>query len=1351
MYYVTPHSPNPDCPSGEPCLTINEYAQGNHFDQDNNITLIFLNGEHSLTAKDLEISNKTSLKMAASDVHAEVLILLTNTTRITVERVLVVDVSEIALFSSSKSRSACLSVANSNLMSFTTVIMIYCQLSLEGVTNAFVTDLTAHDSIIHLLSTLDNQAIAIRNSQFGFSTLNISDSLSSSQVSNTTGALSLESSSLSNSLVMVSLRTPIVYELSILNTAITSQDTVNENTGITVEVSKTSTLDTIINNCSIIGNDQGISVTAKDIGNEQGITVKNIKLSVVQSSVVGNSKSGISITTDVSSRIELNIHQCNIANTGQKDYILHSVGAVVVERNSGGNYNGITLVNITSSTIVNNYNTQVFVKNNLAETTVVTIFNCSISGGEKFFGVSLGSKSSQNTYINVTQNYIESTRRPIWIFADGHDLYFINNNVTSLQTQSKEQRFGMRVDSAGVVNVIGCRFENQDPAIYLVTSTGALIKITGTAFLNNSNAITINPYEFLSLEFSVIIRESLFQENKGTCIGLSFNVISSLVRVYHIRLNNVTFFNNSNLHPNTGIVQVDERIRLRIEDGCVFRGNQGSAVYVFDNNVTLSGTVTFENNVAFQGGAISMRSSMLVLEYVNNTETAITFANNTATDHGGAIYIDDTLVADPHTTCFYKLQGVTEDEARHSAITLVFRDNKATNGGEDIFGATPNNLCYILNQRIPSSLISKYIFKPSPGPLSVSSKHQRVCLYDSLARKQCNNSEYILYDTKRYPGEVFPIFLAVVGIDFGTVTGPVYAYLFHEGRSSLGNGESMRQVSAQNAGKRLNFSINSLTSSEVIVLTVNNTVITEIVSQDNIYLVDMQTTYVYINVTLLPCPSGYKLHNASRKCECARELTEIGIDECLIFDTVSSTTRSRNQWVRPISNSSILASKYCPFNYCRHETMSLTLSDPDQQCALNHTGMLCGACPSHLSLAIGSSRCIECSDNYGILLLIAFVAAGILLVLFVKILDLTVSIGTINGLIFYANIIWANQSTLFPPHADTSVLLQFLKTFIAWLNLDFGIETCFFQHLDGYWKTWLQFVFPAYIFFIAGLIILVSHYSTKATSLFGRNSVSVLTTLILLSYAKLLRTILVILKFTVLNYPDGMRVVWSFDGNVPYFGLKHSFLFVMAVILLLLLGLPYTFVLFFIQCLRRYSHYRLLRWVNKLLPFFDSYLGPLKNKHHYWIGLGLLTRLALLLASAISLTTIPITTELIVAIIVSLLILPVLSVYTQWQLGLLEGCFLVNLVMFSSAALFNEALGSSKDALACISLGITFILFLAIIGYHVWRRVGPMIRRKQRNGAIYRYDSIQEESPVPLNSSTLNKASTFQELNVPTL
>jgi len=102
------------------------------------------------------------------------------------------------------------------------------------------------------------------------------------------------------------------------------------------------------------------------------------------------------------------------------------------------------------------------------------------------------------------------------------------------------------------------------------------------------------------------------------------------------------------------------------------------------------------------------------------------------------------------------------------------------------------------------------------------------------------------------------------------------------------------------------------------------------------------------------------------------------------------------------------------------------------------------------SVALGTSRCLKCS-NITLLLLIPLAAAGLALVFILMVLNLTVSTGTINGLIFYANIVRANHAVYFPP-GDKSIF----TVFIAWLNLDLGIETCFWDGLDGYEKMWLQ-------------------------------------------------------------------------------------------------------------------------------------------------------------------------------------------------------------------------------------------------------------------------------------------------------
>ena len=88
--------------------------------------------------------------------------------------------------------------------------------------------------------------------------------------------------------------------------------------------------------------------------------------------------------------------------------------------------------------------------------------------------------------------------------------------------------------------------------------------------------------------------------------------------------------------------------------------------------------------------------------------------------------------------------------------------------------------------------------------------------------------------------------------------------------------------------------------------------------------------------------------------------------------------------------------------------------------------------------------------------------AGILLVAFLMILNLIVGVGTLNGLIFYVNILGVNGRAFLsglPP------ITRYYSIFISWLNLEVELDVCFFKGMDTYWKTWLELAFPTYISF----------------------------------------------------------------------------------------------------------------------------------------------------------------------------------------------------------------------------------------------------------------------------------------------
>ena len=247
-------------------------------------------------------------------------------------------------------------------------------------------------------------------------------------------------------------------------------------------------------------------------------------------------------------------------------------------------------------------------------------------------------------------------------------------------------------------------------------------------------------------------------------------------------------------------------------------------------------------------------------------------------------------------------------------------------------------------------------------------------------------------------------------------------------------------------------------------------------------------------------------------------------------------------------------------------------------------------------------ECVKISaESLVVFLLVSFALAGIALVAFILLFNMTVATGTIHGLIFYANILTANHSLFLP-----FVTPNFLIIFVSWLNLDLGIETCFYTGMDSYGKFLLQLAFPTYILVLIGTIIVLCKVSKKFATLLGnRNPVAALCTLILLSYSKLIRTIITALQFTYLDYPDGTReIVWLYDGNISYFTLSHVPQFIAAFIIIIL-GAIYTILLLFGQWFPRCSNRKFMKWTKntKYNAFIDAYHAPFTPKHRYWMGL----------------------------------------------------------------------------------------------------------------------------------------------------
>ena len=225
-------------------------------------------------------------------------------------------------------------------------------------------------------------------------------------------------------------------------------------------------------------------------------------------------------------------------------------------------------------------------------------------------------------------------------------------------------------------------------------------------------------------------------------------------------------------------------------------------------------------------------------------------------------------------------------------------------------------------------------------------------------------------------------------------------------------------------------------------------------------------------VQLLSCPVGFTLQNGLCICD---PLLPPDIDTCYI--DLSTITRPANTWITAhtlANNVTNYLISDCPMDYCLPYSTNVNLLYPDLQCQFNRTGVLCSQCQHPLSMVFGSSRCMKCT-NVHILITIIVLVAGIVLVVFLYVLNLTVTNGTTIGIIFYANIISINDSVFL---VNDNVFKP-LRVFISFTNLDLGIETCFYNGMDSYAKMWLQLFFPSYLILIAVSIIIASRYSSR--------------------------------------------------------------------------------------------------------------------------------------------------------------------------------------------------------------------------------------------------------------------------------
>ena len=918
----------------------------------------------------------------------------------------------------------------------------------------------------------------------------------------------------------------------------------------------------------------------------------------------------------------------------------------------------------------------------------------------------------------------------------------------------------------------GCNFSNNTQFLsnfsyqsgrYFGSTITLLVKYLGNYSIGSKCFSIVNSDFIAGDEVSATATAQLsltqFPASRGLCESTFTNLTgdsSRLINAVAIDLSDSFHIHMSDIHLSGD--EIHDELLLGIGDGLlafsyitkvVIHGSEdvgssftrltGPVVYAEASNIIFTGKVHFSNNIAStwtSGAAIYMRGEAKIWF---QEPLDLTFCNNSAFE-GGAIYSISRFAE------YCTFQFITENSKVYNEsnigeidIKVTFIHNEARSAGNSIYVSPLYHCSRRLSPTLQVDPLTAYneIFhfedNSTNGLLEISSRPLQVCICrgdptnTSREALYCH-SDPTPYKISTYPGKTFNLSVVPVDESYLRVYSLVYNNLQYaqEPNSTesdfdwhLGYGENIVQLQGYNC--------------TVLTYTVFSSKLTR-KGALSIYP-SGSTTGLLVNITLNNCPSGFEIVEDSGLCDCVDMLLRKGI-QCSISN--GTVTRPGTSWIgiveyvtdtdadnsdftysSSIPDVIIGYSRHCPTRYCNETASTVNISDTSSLCVYNRTGVLCGRCKPGLSITVGSPLCLQCS-HWWLLTIPLYALLGVAIVVLLLILQLTVAQGTINGLIFYANLLNVDTYTLLTGYkgAEWSVI------FLSFLNFELGFPVCLYDGLNAIDKALLSIIFPIFILLLAVAFVYVSRYSYRFASWTSRSAIPVLATLIYITYYKLLRFSVSGLTYAViqLQYPSGQsQKVWYYDGSIRYLhDRKHLLLFFMVLVVVCVFILPYGLLL---TGIRFFSRFRI---INQFKPLIDVYCAPYKDRYRFWFGARLWLLMVTYVLFAI-LRDFPLMfvlcqcTLLLFFTLAQVAIMPFKSKVINW----LDLFFMVNALLLMIVVLYSYSRTTNEASAASVAL--TALVFCGIVGYHVWKRLQVTYVHCKRLRKRYRI--LEEDGP----------------------
>ena len=578
--------------------------------------------------------------------------------------------------------------------------------------------------------------------------------------------------------------------------------------------------------------------------------------------------------------------------------------------------------------------------------------------------------------------------------------------------------------------------------------------------------VSVGLYNPSNSEVNVHFNNSVFTNNTAATSGSCIHAVDTGIEgeVLNVYLTNITAYDNfiANIFGNTRteLIKIDNAKGLHISGYNNFSYNFGSTIEIKNTIIYLNGELNIIGNNGYMGTGFKVHGLSYFVLYNGLNAT---FTNNTALTIGGAIY---AIADDDFNRCMF--QSSTDNITN----IMTFINNTAAEAGSSIYC---NNLygCKADTDRLNLMNESSTVFSFS------ISKHRNISMPPTslcLCGLSCNTNDVkIEYNLSNFirPGQNLEFELAAV----------YYYYYLHIKLLQYGyaavtflliNRDNVHsvpswQVSANSANQAL-LEKQDCTSVTITLLKVkygpNPSSPAIITSSGSLRL----TLY---GIQLLDCPIGFELNVTEGKCVCSRLLYKLSASyqpDCHISsgadNSISTITRTDTEWIgiANLSNGIVVfgAALNC-LVYCKYksgytklivnDTINVAIADSDDLsnsvplCIDNREGLLCSQCPHGYSVVYGSYECKQCS-NWWLFTIIIYAVIGPLLIYLFYVLKLTLTTGSLNGIIFCIQIL----GFIDPPSVDKKGMNILLN---GWNHYYFNYPLCLYKGMTELWKQGL--------------------------------------------------------------------------------------------------------------------------------------------------------------------------------------------------------------------------------------------------------------------------------------------------------